>query len=482
MYNIIFYDKIKEIEHEVIADVQEVEDEETGEKKDVIVYETITKKYRVPTKLVFNTATNCDEFFKDNIFIDDFVMDMPSLDSAKSMFENSTITKISGEGEEEILIIDDNTLTVSTSARFPSLTSGDNMFKDCDNLTSISIDLDSLKKVEGLFENCSSLTSFTGSLGSLENGQSLFIGSPNLNTFYANIDSLTNGTAMFKNTKISTFYNELPSLEKGDEMFNSTPLIKFEINMPSLESANSMFQNCVVLETFNSVLGSLKSGNSMFYNCDKLESLILDMPSLESGENMFYSCSKLKSFTGSLSSLKRGNCMFEQTVIATFVTDNLDSLESGNKMFWANKFLNWSIDLPKLKDGFQMFYGSIRPGGNNGLQTFTADLSSLENGTQMFAECSSLQNFNCVLPKLDSAVEMFKSCKLSPQSVMNIVESLPTKNSSRSITIGINSANDTDSLNQFAINTGLYKDWAELNSTAISKNWNITWEYNANTN
>ena len=116
MYNIIFYEKTKDLTYEVAGGTK-----------------TIT--YRVPTKFVFNTATNCDYMFAGDNLMDDVNIDMISLNSAVSMFENSDITSVKSHEE-----IDEETgTTISIPANFSSLTIADSMFSNCPNLFSFII-------------------------------------------------------------------------------------------------------------------------------------------------------------------------------------------------------------------------------------------------------------------------------------------------------------------------------------------------------
>jgi hypothetical protein len=69
---------------------------------------------------------------------------------------------------------------------------------------------------------------------------------------------------------------------------------------------------------------------------------------------------------------------------------------------------------------------------------------------------------------------MFKGCKLNSQSIMYIVESLPTyTSSSATIDLGINATADT--LDQFAQETGIYTSFNEIKERLLNKGWNANW-------
>ena len=74
------------------------------------------------------------------------------------------------------------------------------------------------------------------------------------------------------------------------------------------------------------------------------------------------------------------------------------------------------------------------------LESFSSDLSNLENGNLMFAYCSNLSEFSSDLSSLVSGVDMFRYCSLDTASVKNIAETINSFNGEfhyGEITIGL---------------------------------------------
>lgn len=79
-----------------------------------------------------------------------------------------------------------------------------------------------------------------------------------------------------------------------------------------------------------------------------------------------------------------------------------------------------TIDDANLVDGASMF------AGNTVLATYVGDLSKLTNGTSMFSGCTALTTFVGNLDSLTDGTNMFANCKLTEESLIYIVDSLPT--------------------------------------------------------
>ena len=171
---------------------------------------------------------------------------------------------------------------------------------------------------------------------------------------------------------------------------------------------------------------------------------------------------------------------------------------------------------------------------SSNLTTFTSDLSSLINGYNMFSNCEKLTTFTSDLSSLTDGSNMFRSCKLTPQSVMYIVDSIKDINAEKKLyqdgiipyvtktndeysstkgftsnglyvytynnpqpftttitalavgelTIGINVTNDfdtiADQLQAFAEEAS-FDSWTELKQAFVDKGWNVTWQYGGTT-
>lgn len=472
MFNVIFYD--------------DIETKTTSSGKIIST--------RVPSRYVCTTMTSADGFFKD-CQMQKFVGSFPALSSANYMFENAKIQYIKDieivENEEET-----GTREEEIPANFSSVTDGAFMFSDCLNLTDVNIDLRSLVAAEGIFSGCVELTSISGNMDSLQIADGMFSGCGKLTNFTLSMSNLESANAMFSNSGINNVYQfdslenafsmykncpnlgivdiTYPSLIDADMMFAYSSVTNITIKAPKLFNGEQMFYICPSLSSATCHFDSLDNGDEMFYDCDSLDNVYLRAPKMVSAKNMFTGSAMFRLFEGDLRGLKDGTEMFKSTSISVFLPTNLDSLEIGNSMFFGNNFTNWKIDMPKLVSGVAMFAGSIIPSMETGLTDFTADLSKLENGYQMFTTCNYLTNFNCALPSLKNGYEMFKGCKLSPQSIMYIVESLPTyTNTTATIDLGINATSAT--VDEFAQETGFYSSFNEITQRLRSKGWNPIW-------
>jgi hypothetical protein len=280
---------------------------------------------------------------------------------------------------------------------------------------------------------------------------------------------------MFYDCQTLTEINlDVPKLVDGTEMLAKTNITSIDLQCPKLAYANNMFDMCKVLNSVTGKLDSVTTADTMFRECDKLVSVSLDMPMLESAKNMFQGASTFKSFTGNLARLKYGNQMFKSTIIDIFDPVRLDFLENGTEMFWASRFKNWSWNMPALKHGNYMFQGS------QFIEKFQSDLPRLVNGTGMFDSCPLLKEFTGSLPMLQQGDNMFKGCKLNPQSVIYIIESLPTYESgTHNITIGIDCAQNNDALDAFAQEAG-YINRVDMHERLFAKGWTTTWSIGSN--
>lgn len=147
-------------------------------------------------------------------------------------------------------------------------------------------------------------------------------------------------------------------------------------------------------------------------------------------------------------------------------------LEKGENMFsqvWADDY-GWRSeetikefygDLPSLKNGKYMFYGT-------NLKEFRGDLSSLESGYCMFSRDTNLDE------TIEEDVSKYIP-DLSPTSVLTILETLPTYDSTHYISISIQIDDTAEAKNAFA-KEALFDSWEELNTEFSNKGWTVYWE------
>lgn len=213
------------------------------------------------------------------------------------------------------------------------------------------------------------------------------------------------------------------------------------------------YQNVDIIDgVWNESLQSLIDGNPTSYHSDggvfarnkNLVSFTSDLSSLTDGEGMFYECTNLTSFSAKLDSLTRGYDMFYGCSSLVEFTSDLSSLTSAQGMF----------------------------SGCTSLTTFISDLSSLNGTTNgMFNLCSNLTTFKSNLSSLQNPGPLFMYCKLSPESVKNIIETIPTSGG-LFIRIGIGCENTTEDKDLFAQEAG-YDNMTALLKAFKDKNWSV---------
>lgn len=493
MLNVIFYSPLK----------TKTEEEKVLQEDGSLKTTTVTTNYHTVRSLSCNTMTHAKDLFKHDKYIEKFRGHLPSAQNVQNIFYGTAITSLDGG-----ITQDEEGNDTTLPADFSSVTIADDMCHDCTDLQSINIDLRSLVQVKNALMECVSLTSFTGNLGSLQYGDSFFVSCSELNHFDANLDSLISGKKMFKYTKIPSFSNNLNHLVDGTEMFMSnTELASYTGTLDSIEFGDSMFEACPKLTSLPAevTLNKLRSGNRMFLgtkitNVSSFDLKVLesgsemfrglainswskDMPALKVANNMFYDCNKLYSFTGNLSSLENMDYMFymagstvvgpgRRAGIYIFNPTNLGKVKTARYAFYQAGFITWNQDMPNLQNGVYMF------DNNTALTTFTGSLEKLKDGTNMFSNDRSLTTFVSNLSSLEKADNMFSSCKLTPQSVMYIVESIKDHGSgNKGITLGINCEDTTQTKEEFAKEAG-YNTWQAMHDILVRKGWTPTWQYN----
>jgi hypothetical protein len=238
-----------------------------------------------------------------------------------------------------------------------------------------------------------------------------------------------------------------------------------EMYLSTLRNGRAFHKTNSVTEVTTS-LSQLVNGNQMFNAHNKLTKFEQDLPNLTSGISMFASTG-LTSFSGNLQNLSDGGSMFENARLGSFNSE-LPICTNTSGMFRSNKLTKFIVDLPRVTNAGQMFVG-----------------------------CTSLEEFRGCLPSLRTASQMFDRCKLSPLSVMHIIEGIKDvrseilaengetalSSSEGIITIGINvtlTEGDDEGnkaiLDTFAQETG-YKDFNTMNDRfTIDKGWTVTWQ------
>ena len=235
-------------------------------------------------------------------------------------------------------------------------------------------------------------------------------------------------------------------------------------------------------------LSTLRNG-TYFHKTNSVTEVTTSLSQLVKGGNMFNQHNKLITFSQDLPNLISGNSMFASTAITSF-NGNLQNLQNGHAMFQNAKLESFTSKLPRCTNTEWMFH-------NNKLTKFVIDLPAVTYAPKMFVGCTSLEEFRGCLPSLRNGTQMFDGCKLSPLSVMHIIEGIKDVRSETLaengesalvhtdgiITIGINvtltegdDAGNKAILDTFAQEAG-YKDFNTMNDRlTVGKGWTVTWQ------
>ena len=139
-----------------------------------------------------------------------------------------------------------------------------------------------------------------------------------------------------------------------------------------------------------------------------------------------------------------------------------DKIINGTNIFqYCDKLTTFSSDLSSLIDGTNMFYNC------SNLTSFTSDLSSLSNGIMMFIGCPKLTSFTSDLSSLTNGNGMFDNCKLDSNSIENILTTIPTTTTTKTLSIGIQES----ATSKFAEITGLTPTTTQ--QTVSYKGWSV---------
>ena len=297
----------------------------------------------------------------------------------------------------------------------------------------------------------------------ITDGTNLMKGNTDLVKWDSNLSNLINGNTMFGNcSALTSFDSNLPILMNGYTMFSGcTALASFNVDLSSLDDGTGMFSYCTNLTSFNADLSSLTNGYFMFYGCEKLTSFNSDLSSLTNGWMMFVGCKldaeSLNKIAISLSKIDTPSTRITINLGVDYY-DNGDGsgtpndikscydlnlirhkgwvLDSFGNLEWRGEDMKyegctdvdevnakdanylttdivngvWTEHLPDLivggeAEGYAPLFRSCST-----LNTFNADLSSLEDGYHMFGSCNNLTAFNSNLSNLKEAYMMFHHC------------------------------------------------------------------------
>jgi hypothetical protein len=111
---------------------------------------------------------------------------------------------------------------------------------------------------------------------------------------------------------------------------------------------------------------------------------------------------------------------------------------------------------------------------NTALETFTIDMPNLLTGDRMFEGCSNLKHFASYLGSIISAMNMFKDCRLTPESLLIIYDTINTDSPGDLGYVGLDSSISADQYTNILNVNSLQ----EINDLFADIGWTLTLQFN----
>ena len=218
-------------------------------------------------------------------------------------------------------------------------------------------------------------------------------------------------------------------------------------------------------ETIDTVRTAKKVVNNKLYDADDNLIGTIDTSKIEVGGIVKEEGDK---FDGLFCSVDSEGEMLD-FIISEFNSD-LSSLRDGSAMFaYCTNLTSFSSDLSGLRKATSMFEWCPN------LTSFASNLSNLTDGEFMFYYCTNLTSFSSNLSSLTVGGGMFQDCKLDALSVKNIIDTINTY--SASLKLGVGCDDTTEDKNFFAQEVG-YTDMTSLLAALQAKGWTVSTQYN----
>ena len=213
--------------------------------------------------------------------------------------KTAAVVPLSGDQKYSGDVVVPEKVKAQDGVEYPVTAFGDNAFKQCYNLTSISIPSAVTSLGESCFFGCSILTSVNIPSAVTSLGSYCFSWCSNLKsiTITSSVTSLGNycfeGCAKLTSINIPSSVTSL-----GDGCFSDCFKLT-RISIPSSVTSLGMhcFYNCAVLTRITIPSSVTSLGIDCFYNCAALTSITIPSSVKEIGSDCFRSCSNLKSTT-----------------------------------------------------------------------------------------------------------------------------------------------------------------------------------------
>ena len=283
----------------------------------------------------------------------------------------------------------------------------------------------------------------------------------------SNMDNVIAMSGCFSHCTLLTSITlpELPNVTTMSDCFASCyslTSITLPSSLPMVSDINSCFDQCSSLTSITlPELPNVTTMGGMFRQCYSLRSItLLELPKVEDMYDTFVFCSKLTSITlpSSLPNVTNMSGCFSNCSSLTSITllelPNVTTMSSCFNYCYALT----SITLPELPNVTTMFYCF-----NYCYALTSITLPELPNVTNMdtcFYDCSSLENLSIgnINPNITTLTNWgISTCTLlTVDSLVNIMNALPTITSTKTCTIGTTNLSKL-SPEQLAI--GVNKGW-----------------------
>ena len=272
---------------------------------------------------------------------------------------------------------------------YPVTSIRDGAFKDCENLTSVTVPASVTSIGKDTFRNCKSLTDVTLTEGIVEIGESAFRNCTNLKSIIVPNGVITIGDSAFEDClKLTTITLPDSITSLNSNVFRlCLNLIDIDIPKNVTSIGNGAFRGCQKLTSVNIPDGVTSIGDFAFNGCEKLTSVTIPLGVTSIGNGAFEGCYDLVNITIPDSVTYIGEFAFINCLDLTNITIPVGVTSIGNSTFAGCTSLT-SIIIPKgvTSIGDRAFYGCEK------LTSVTIPSSVTHIGEYAFYECNMLKS------------------------------------------------------------------------------------------